>query len=478
MAIKNDRPGAFELSEVVLMSYANGDGGTPNRLNVRNLVTEFKIYESLDNAFLTGDMTLVDASNIIQKLPLSGFERLELVFNSPGTDLGYDFSVDKGHPMFVYNLQNRQGINPNTQMYSLNFISIEAIRDQQTRISKAYAGGIDSMVDNIVNEHLKTKKDVIIEETKGVYKIVVPRIKPTAAINMLKRNARSKHFENSGFVFYEDANAFHFKSLEGLFCKADGTPRTSKITYSPRPKNISVKGTTGHDEHNISSVESFKVISQYDTLKNTTQGAYASRLITHDLFNKTFKEHDFNYHTEYGKQRHLESDFRGDISDNNSKLPFFNFDSGETFAMKPEGTLHFQSSTAKIHNSYEQPEAELILQKRISQRALINALKIEIVVPGFSEIRVGDVVNFDMPDFKKTPKEDTRGVDEYLSGRYLISAVMHHVSSINKRHTMVMELVKDSYNEGMPEETFDTFTNNEDDAGKTHITSQLDEYFI
>ena len=39
MAIKNDRPGGFELSEVVLMSYANGDGGTPTRLNVRNLVT-------------------------------------------------------------------------------------------------------------------------------------------------------------------------------------------------------------------------------------------------------------------------------------------------------------------------------------------------------------------------------------------------------------------------------------------------------
>ena len=38
---------------------------------------------------------------------------------------------------------------------------------------------------------------------------------------MLKNNARSKHFENSGFVFYEDANGFKFKSYEGLFCKKD-----------------------------------------------------------------------------------------------------------------------------------------------------------------------------------------------------------------------------------------------------------------
>ena len=43
MAIKNDRPGAFELSEVILMSYANNADGTPNRLNVRNLGTELKI---------------------------------------------------------------------------------------------------------------------------------------------------------------------------------------------------------------------------------------------------------------------------------------------------------------------------------------------------------------------------------------------------------------------------------------------------
>ena len=66
---------------VVICMYsgrANGTGGgTPTRLNVRNLVTEFKIYESLDNAFLTGDMTLVDSTNVIQKLPLSGFERLK-----------------------------------------------------------------------------------------------------------------------------------------------------------------------------------------------------------------------------------------------------------------------------------------------------------------------------------------------------------------------------------------------------------------
>ena len=40
-----------------------------------------------------------------------------------------------------------------------------------------------------------------------------------------------------------------------------------------------------------------------------------------------------------------------------------------------------------------------------------------------------------------------------------------HVSTLNKRHTMVLELVKDSFNEVYPDEEIDLFTNNENDRG-------------
>ena len=59
--------------------------------------------------------------------------------------------------------------------------------------------------------------------------------------------------------------------------------------------------------------------------------------MTHDLFNKTFKEHDFNYFSEYLKQNHLEQDSDGDKKAFNGILPFFNYDRGNTFADKNEG---------------------------------------------------------------------------------------------------------------------------------------------
>ena len=472
MAVVSDRPGAFELGDVILISYRSFDGsGTPKRLDIRNLVQEFSIYESLDGKFLSGDMTLLDATNAIQELPITGFERVEFFFRTPGTTKGFDFSVKSGHPMFVYSLTNRQGANPRSQIYTLKFISLEAIRDHQTRISKAFTGNIDQMIIDICKNNLKTKKDILVEETKGAYKIVVPRLKPTQAIENLRKNARSKDYENSGFHFYETAMGFQFKSYEGLYCKNDGSPRAVKAHYTPKVKNV------GEDDiYNAQSVEDFTIKQQFNTLENTYNGVYSSRLITHDLFTKTFKEYDFDYNIEYGKQNHLEQDANGGKRDDNSILPYFNYDSGDTFGTKNEGVLHYQSSTSKIHNDYEQPEAELILQKRISQHIAANSLVIEITVPGTTEINVGDIVHFAMPKFAPASDMDKKDQDIYLTGRYLISAARHHVSTLNKRHTLVLELIKDSFNVGYPDEEIDIFTNNENDQGDIYSASEVDGY--
>ena len=471
MPTKVDRPGAFELSDVILISYQSFDGaGTPKRLSIRSLVQELSIYESIDGKFLSGDMTLLDGTNAIQTLPITGFERVEFFFRTPGTDKGFDFSVKTGHPMFVYSLKNRSGVNPRSQIYTLKFVSMEAIRNHQTRISQAFTGQIDQMVTDICYNYLKTKKDLMVEDTKSNHKFVMPRLKPTKAIEQLRKNARSLHYENSGFLFYENGDGFNFKSYEGLFCKKDGSPRPVKAHYSPKVKNI------GEDPvYALQSVEDFTILQQFDTLNNTANGVYASRLITHDLYNKTFEELDFDYNKEYGKQNHLEQDANGDKRSDNGILPFFNYDNGDTFGNKNEGKIYYQSETAKVHNTHELPQSKDILQKRISQHIATNSLIIEITAPGTTELRVGDIVNFTLPKYAPNSKKDTKDNDKYLSGRYLISAARHHVSTLNKRHTLALELIKDSFNVSLPMEDNELFTNNELQDGSPYKTSDLDD---
>ena len=97
-------------------------------------------------------------------------------------------------------------------------------------------------------------------------------------------------------------------------------------------------------------------------------------------------------------------------------------------------------------------------------------------MPGSTEINVGDIVHFSMPKFASPTEEDIKDQDVYLTGRYLISAARHQVSIVSKRHTLVLELVKDSFNEVYPGEITDHFTNNENDKGLLYSASHLDEF--
>ena len=72
------------------------------------------------------------------------------------------------------------------------------------------------------------------------------------------------------------------------------------------------KEDDGKQVYDLQVRRELKILNQYNTLKNTKQMvSIFSRLVTHDLFNKTFKEHDFNYYSEYVKQNHLEQDSDG-----------------------------------------------------------------------------------------------------------------------------------------------------------------------
>jgi hypothetical protein len=269
---------------------------------------------------------------------------------------------------------------------------------------------------------------------------------------------------------------FQFKSYEGLFCKKDGSPREVKAFYSPKVKNTMVSGDQDKEIYDLQSVENFRILSQFDTLSNTANGVFASRIITHDAFNKTFEEIDYDYNIEYEKQNHLEQDARGNKRSDNSILPYFNYDQGDTFGTKNEGTIYYASQTSKIHNDYELPLNKDIIPKRVSQHLAINNLKIEITIPGSTELNAGDIVHFSLPKYAEATREDLKDQDIYLTGRYLVSAARHHVSSLNKRHTLVLELIKDSFNIGYPDEDMDLFTNNELDTGEIYTATEVDDY--
>jgi hypothetical protein len=85
-----------------------------------------------------------------------------------------------------------------------------------------------------------------------------------------------------------------------------------------------------------------------------------------------------------------------------------------------------------------------ILPAQTSARTALTNFKIEITVPGRTDIEAGVVVKYNYPDASPRDTADAAKErnDNLYSGYYLVTAVRHKITHL--RHIMILELVKDS----------------------------------
>ena len=473
------KPGDYVLTDIRLISYLSPDGSNnPDTIDIETLVLDMNIYESIYNKTLSGNMLIVDANNIVGKMPLTGNERLEFKFFTPSLGKGYDFTMKTGHPLYIYKIQNRAAIGPKTQMYLLHFCSKEMIQNELVTVKNAMKETFSSMAAKITKEQntLASAKNFYFEPSYGVYKHVFGQVRPFDAIDQISVMAQSEKYAGAGYYFYETSLGFNFRSLESMLAIDGNTARPVIARYKPKPSNVKDGGGTTDIKNEMQIVNSFKILDQFDTLKNLRNGVYASRLITHDQLTKTYVETDFDYNNEFESIHHTESGKDGVRTDNKSILPL-HLREGSYLSNFAESTLYLYTDTTLIHNDTAEPPIKNILQKRLSQRLAFTSNRLEIVVPGFTGVTAGDLITFEMPSYTPAGDIEPLGIDPYMSGRYLVTSVRHQLNRTLKKHVMVLECMKDSVRRPYPEEINDTFINKEKNFEGIIDIYKLDEIF-
>ena len=184
---KLTKAGRFLLDDITLVSYQSADGSNQNAksISIKTQVLEINLYESLEGAGLSGNVVVADGQAVISHLPLTGYERIEFRLFTPGCSRGYDFNAATGHPMYIYKITGRQPTTPRSQLYMLHFCSREMLDNEMTRVNRTLTGSPDQMVIDIFRNDLQSKKNLIVEETKGLRKYVMPRFKPFKAISQI-----------------------------------------------------------------------------------------------------------------------------------------------------------------------------------------------------------------------------------------------------------------------------------------------------
>ena len=212
-------------------------------------------------------------------------------------------------------------------------------------------------------------------------------------------------------------------------------------------------------EFNQFNVDKYEFVQHYDTAANQALGTYASNIILHNLYDKSYTQTSFNFHDHYADEYH--ADQADDKSKHNYPVSRTPIDVDE-FAISDYSDSHIalQPTTRFLHNENTgmfgtSIEGEGLTEaKRISrknQTEYSNILRIEI--PGHSYLEAGDIIKFNLPS--QEPKEKKviqtgKLDDDYHSGRYLISKIRHQV--VQKGYMMILECVKDSVATKYPEE--------------------------
>lgn len=448
--------GDYNLDVVEIISYRqHGGESQPYRMDIKDITMSIEVQEDIFSNTMMGIITVNDTQDVRTTLPITGLERLNLKFGTKGMK-GICATEDEGFPFQIYKIEDvrQDKANARGQYYNIYFCSQEMYYSSIHRVSQAFSGNIEAGVQEIVRNkgYLNSKKQLHIEPTRTNTKLVIPNLRPLSAINFLAKNSTSQLYNNTGYVFYETPDGFHFRSLESLLAIAGAKARPVKFAYNYQIGNI-----RDSDVKNIQ--EDMKQVLRYDferpvnALYNLREGMYCSREIKHDAFTKTWSTNDFDYNKSFGDFFHTEHN-KGDKAPGKHTLPHAVFsDTNDDITTNASAKLMLKADNSMVHNDFDLPSKQSSSQARLSQRLQMRNIAINMEVHGNSLLRAGDLISFDLPLMRPFGEKNKDTPNPYFSGRYMILQIRHIIVAGDGKYSQVLRCMKDAVRNPYPIET-------------------------
>jgi len=441
--------GDYNIKEIKLFTSSG------NVIDLSEAVITMNIYEDIFSPSITGTLGIVDTNAIIMNAPITGQDYLSFKITTPGLEnQSIDFTENV---MSIYRIDTRVSVSSGTEVFTLHFCSPEGLRDNRVRVSKSYTKSIDNIVKDVLTSkfYINSNKDLFIEPTVGIKKMVVPNMHPFKLINQLKREAQAEYNGSPHYLFFENINGIHFRSLDSLYAQKEiGT------YHSGDAGTIDFKkGGFGNVEYELKRVLDYQFNANNDTLKNIAGGMLASSILSHDIYNKSYSYNDFDYINEFQEYDRVNGNALQDNYPIYNEVALDEFDN--IISEFPDSRIHLHPTSTvngadAQHYDYQTntypytPNKidETYLSRQSKFMELNDGASITMEINGTTTVYAGSIINFDMP-INGTDHEGDK-TDKYYSGRYLIQSTRHMFDQKDKRHTIMMNLVKDSLNSELP----------------------------
>ena len=450
MSVGVQYAGDFNLEEALLISPT----GNVTDLITDVVIVEMNIFEDMFKSSITGSIIVTDTNDIVSKIPIVGQEYLTLKIRTPTLTLEKDIIDFTENPFAVHKISLRRELTTGGQTYELKFISQEAIKNSQRKISKSYSGNkanIGDIVFDLLSEDkngVQSSKEIFIEPTTGKRKYVIPNMNPFSAITTLSNEAVSKSQDGNNpsphYLFFENKNGIHFRSLQSL--------------YEQDAKDLFHVGDMGFDEEEIDGdpesgklIQNFRRILAYeirtrkDLFLNSASGMLGGRLITHDIYKKNYDVREYNYlDDDFGQHKRLSDEGDAFRVYNVDRFESTDFSKAKTHLIPISKTTknfdaHYTTSDELDGNSDSNRLQETYLQRQSRLMEIGNGISIQMSVNGRTSLTVGDIIFITIPSIRGSDTEN-----ELYTGKYLIVKLRHTFSKPLRQHEITMEVVRDN----------------------------------
>ena len=373
-------------------------------------------YESIKSPAISLTLTFLDVDQLVSREGITGGEYLSLKVKKEGHD---DFEIKSNKHFLMLNSVKNVSTSSSKQLATLEFVSVEAIINETARVNKKYTGNVTQTVKELLKgkRGIETKKNLDSDRASNSYSFVGNLKRPFDTIQWLCSKTQSSK-DGYGFLFFETADGYVFKSIEKLLKQ-----RPIEYKKSELPDQNSEPDDFRIIENNLDQTNDIGI--------NCRMGMYANKTIYINVDNATYKTVDFRIED-------LKLKKSPKLPNKLERVP-----TRLMLRVLDKGALQKGSKRKEIQ---KENELAIYQSKSYARNNLIFSQSMSIVIPFNPDLRAGQMLDLKFPLRKGSDQETTtygKDSDDDVSGKYLISELKHTLG--NNEGTTQLKLIRDVF---------------------------------
>lgn len=437
-----------KITDIILYKFGKRD-----KLSIMPQYLEFNVYGSMFNPILQAELVFNDTISLHSNYPIVGEELIEVIY----ADTADDQADDRASAAFLESLQN-PSTDPmsvpklmfvvtkcaqmypddkaRSNIYSLQLQSTPYLENNKLNVQRAYREEYHKVIPKILKDYLKVEDQRIrassFEETRGVVTTIIPNMQPIPAILWLAKRSVAANQAHYNYMFFETLTGFNFTTLQKLI--EDGKKKTRKKSFIYFSDAVKDRNLSSAEQKSLSqsTVTAIAFNKRYATQEKMLAGFFENEYFEIDIFNMRVNS----------TVTEVKDTPTGTIANSQINTPEF-----IAAAKSPNANVGDRTRVRYTtgFGGGDQPNQENFWKDKFGEAcrhmAALSQMQITISVPGDTRVKVGDIVELELPEFHGFNEVKN---DPYVSGDYIITEQKHTIT-VGMDHVMVLNLARDSY---------------------------------